>query len=394
MIFVSIAALPPYSVLLGAVSLSIWVYLLAWRGGFWRVRDADEAIDGRAAPTTWPAVIAVVPARNEAATVGRAVASLLQQDYAGQFGVVVVDDHSADETARVAEQTAAALGASKRLQVVFAREVPPSWTGKAWALNKGVSRAATCPEFYWFTDADIVHAPDTLRRLMARAERERFDLTSLMVLLQCRTFAERMLIPAFLFFFLKLYPPKWIAQPGSRTAGAAGGCILIRGAALERIGGLKTIRSEVIDDCALAGAVKRSGGRIWMGLTRRSKSLREYATFGHIERMIARTAFTQLRYSALLLSGTVVGLFVTYLLPILLLFSSDRRAQALGIAAWLLIALLYLPTVRFYRRSALWALALPLVAAFYVAATIDSALRYWRGRGAPWKGRTQAPRPV
>jgi hopene-associated glycosyltransferase HpnB len=253
---------------------------------------------------------------------------------------------------------------------------------------------ATGPEFYWFTDADIVHAPDTLRRLVVRAEREQLDLTSLMVLLRCRTFAERALIPAFLFFFLKLYPPKWIAEGGSRTAGAAGGCILIRRAALERIGGLEAIRSEVIDDCALARAVKRSGGRIRMDLTRRSKSVREYATFGQIERMIARTAFTQLGYSAVVLAGAIAGGFLVYFAPVLLLFSRDGRAQGLGLTAWLLMATLYLPTVRFYRRPVIWALALPFVAVFYLAATIDSALRYWRGRGAPWKGRTQAQRTI
>ena len=393
MILVShIASVTP-GVLPGAVSLGIWVYLLAARGGFWRVREEDAPQEFGGTPREWPSAIAVVPARNEAASVAQAVGSLLRQDYSGPFSIVLVDDHSEDETATLAQRAAEELRSAAGLQVIRARALPPGWTGKVWALSEGVQRAnAPRPEFYWFTDADIVHAPDTLRRLVLRAERDRLDLASLMVLLRCRTFPERALIPAFLFFFLKLYPPKWIAEPGARTAGAAGGCILLRRAALERSGGLEAIRSEVIDDCGLARAVKRSGGRIWLGLTRQSESLREYPTLGHIERMIARTAFTQLRYSGLLLAGTILGLFVTYLAPVLLLFSRERLAQALGLAVWLLMAALYLPTVRFYQRSPAWVLTLPAVAFFYLAATLDSALRYWLGRGAQWKGRAQAPR--
>jgi hopene-associated glycosyltransferase HpnB len=247
------------------------------------------------------------------------------------------------------------------------------------------------PTYYWFTDADITHSTDTLHRLVARAESNHLDLTSLMVRLQAKTLPERALIPAFLFFFLKLYPPRWIASPKTSTAGAAGGCILLRSEALHRIGGLATIRHEVIDDCALARAVKHSNGKIWMGLTRASISLRSYTTFREIRDLIARTAFTQLRYSPMLLVGTLLAMFLTYMAPIALLFARDPAPRILGVATWLLMSLLYLPTIRFYRLTPAWAAALPLSALFYTYATILSAARYYFGRGAQWKGRSQAP---
>ncbi len=243
----------------------------------------------------------------------------------------------------------------------------------------------------WFTDADIAHAPDTLRRLVARAESQRLDLASLMVLLRAKTFPERLLIPPFLYFFLKLYPPKRIADPKSRTAGAAGGCILLRKEALERIGGISAIRDEVIEDCALARAVKRSGGTIWMGLTRKSVSLRASGTFAEIRDSIARTAFTQLDCSALLLLGTIAGMLLTYFLPVVLAFHTQPLVWRMSLAAWALMTLTYLPTVRFYQLSPLWAPVLPVAAAFYSYSTCLSAVRYWLGRGGQWKGRAQAP---
>jgi hopene-associated glycosyltransferase HpnB len=252
--------------------------------------------------------------------------------------------------------------------------------------------SADAPAFYWFTDADIVHAPDTLRRLVARAEQNKLDLTSLMVLLQAKTLPERALIPAFLFFFLKLYPPRWITDLSSSAAGAAGGCIVLRREALERIGGFAAIRGEVIDDCALARAVKHSGGRIWMGLTRASVSLRSYGSFGEIRDMIARTAFTQLHYSAFFLFGALLGMFFTYFAPVALLFAQSWPPRILGLAAWTLMLLSFSPTIRFYRLSPLWAPLLPLAAAFFSYATLLSAARYWLGRGGQWKGRAQASR--
>jgi hopene-associated glycosyltransferase HpnB len=377
----------------GYLSLAIWVYLVFARGGFWRLRADDTDRTSNSIPDKWPSVTAVVPARNEAATIARTVASLLGQDYGGEFSIVVVDDHSEDGTAEIALRAAKENGALGRVAVQGARSLPEGWTGKLWALNEGVSRSSeSIPTFYWFTDADIVHAPDTLRRLVGRAEQDQLDLASLMVFLRATTLPERALIPAFLYFFLKLYPPRWIADPGSRTAGAAGGCILLRSLALDRTGGFTAIRDEVIDDCTLARRVKRSGGRIWMGLTRTSVSLREYRSFHEVRDMIARTAFTQLDYSTTLLFGTLAGLFLTYAAPIGLLFAPYFAARMLGLAAWLLMSVTYFPTVRFYRLSPMWTAFLPLAALFYAYATWLSAVRFWLGRGGQWKGRTQAKR--
>lgn len=378
--------------LVGAVSLAIWIYLALARGGFWRLREFDDDLAQHASLDARPEVVAVVPARNEAPTIRHCLTSLLQQNYSGEFSVVVVDDHSEDGTAEIARQTARELGREARVTVLSAPALPNSWTGKLWALNSGCqagSSERTAPTYFWFTDADVVHAPDTLRRLVARAERGRLDLTSMMVLLHVETLPERALIPAFVFFFLKLYPPPWTADSRARTAGAAGGCILVRREALERIGSLAAIRGEVIDDCALARAVKRSGGRIWMGLTRASASLREYRSFAEIRDMIARTAFTQLCHSPLLLFATLVGLLLTYIAPLALLFSPSMATRILGACAWMLMTLVYLPTVRFYRESPLWAAVLPAAALFYSYATMLSAIRHWLGRGAQWKGRSQ-----
>src|SRR5580692_9319883 len=314
---------PPHMTnVLGIIALAVWLHLFFGRGWFWRVRKVDADRGEGETLGAWPSVIAVVPARNEAETIGRVVTGLVQQDYPGAFSVVVVDDHSEDGTRSIAQRVATENGAGVRVRVLNASELPEGWTGKLWALNEGLSHggvtqagmsngggvraAPKVAEFYWFTDADVSHAPNTLGRLVERAERERLDLASLMVLLQAKTLPERALIPAFLYFFLMLYPPRWIADEELRTAGAAGGCILLRGKAIVRMGGFRVIRSEVIDDCALARAVKLSGGRVWMGLTRKSLSLRAYRTFGEVRDLIARTAFTQLRYSVPMLAGTLL----------------------------------------------------------------------------------------
>jgi hopene-associated glycosyltransferase HpnB len=260
-------------------------------------------------------------------------------------------------------------------------------------MNEGVRAAAGKePDFFWFTDADIEHAPDTLSRLVVRAENDSLDLASLMVLLQAKSFPERLLIPPFLYFFLMLYPPRWIADSNALTAGAAGGCILLRRAALERIGGMAAIRNEVIDDCSLARAVKKSGGKIWMGLTRASVSLRSYGSFAEIRDLIARTAFTQLRSSFLLLLATLLALFVSYILPWVSFCAGDDPAWFLAGTALCLMAVSFGVTVRFYNLSFFWALTLPVAAVFYAYATCVSAVRYWLGRGGQWKGRSQAPR--
>jgi len=375
---------------LAAIPLAIWIYLLLARGGFWRL--SEDKIESRRLEN-WPRVVAVVPARNEAPTISQAVSSLAKQDYPGEFSIVVVDDHSDDGTAALARQAAEASGAAQRVTVHVAAPLAPGWTGKLWALHEGMQVAASqSAEFFWFTDADIEHAPDTLRRLVFRAEKNSLDLTSLMVLLQAKTFAERLLIPPFLYFFLMLYPPRWIADPNASTAGAAGGCILLRRNVLAPIGGIASIRGEVIDDCALARAVKKSGGRIWMGLTRTSVSLRSYGTLAEIRDMIARTAFTQLRHSFVLLIAALTGLFATYLLAWILFFAYPGEAWLLVDTAIALMTATFLLTVRFYNLSPVWALTLPAAAVFYGYATFLSALRYWLGRGGQWKGRAQALR--
>ena len=384
--------MPSSAIILAAISLVIWIFLTFFRGAFWQLNRFDDDAAPPACLPGWPRVVAVLPARNEAETIGRTVESLVAQDYPGEFRIVVVDDHSEDETAVLAQRAAEARGAASRVTILQAAALQPGWTGKLWALQQGIEKAAPfSPEYFWFTDADIVHAPDTLRRLVARAGSHHLDLASLMVLLQAKTFPERLLIPPFLYFFLKLYPPRWIADPRARTAGAAGGCILLKRSALERMGGISAIRGEVIDDCSLAREVKRTGGALWMGLTRKSVSLRAYGTFAEIRDLIARAAFTQLNYSPLLLLGTVVGMIVTYLVPVALAFHTQPMVWRTSLAAWALMTITYLPTVRFYRLSPLWAPVLPAAAAFYSYATCLSAVRYWLGRGGLWKGRAQAP---
>lgn len=372
---------------LAALSLAIWLYLLLGRGFFWCVRlPAPSRL-----PARWPSVVAVVPARNEAAVVGEAVTSLLTQDYPGRFSVVLVDDHSEDGTAAVARDAAARLGQSERLTVLGARPLPPGWTGKLWALAEGVRQVeegGDPPELFLFTDADIAHHRRNLAELAARLEQEQRDLVSLMVLLRCQSWAERFLIPAFVFFFAMLYPFAWSNDPHRRTAAAAGGCVLLRRSAYRRIGGFAALKDALIDDCALARAVKASGGAIWLGLTRETRSLRPYPGIGDIWRMVARTAYAQLGYSPLLLAGTVLGLAVTYLVPPALVFAGGVTASLAG-AAWAAMSLAYLPMVRFYGLTPFWAPLLPAVALVYLAATIDSARRHWQGAGGEWKGRVQ-----
>ena len=334
-----------------------------------------------------------MPARNEAETIARAVASLAKQNYSGVLRTVIVDDQSEDGTADLAKSAALEAGAADRVEIMRSAALQSGWTGKMWALQQEIeSHRQDSREYFWFTDADIVHEPDTLSRLVSHAEQQHADLVSLMVMLHAKSFPERLLMPPFLYYFLMLYPPKWIPDPNAKTAGAAGGCILLRRTALERIGGIAAIRAEVIDDCALARAVKRSGGTVWMALTRKSVSLRAYESFSEIRDLIARTAFTQLKYSPLLLVGTLAGMLLTYILPVALTFHLQPAVWRLGLAAWLLMAVTYLPTVRFYGLSPLWAPFLPVAAAFYSYATWLSALRYWLGRGGQWKGRTQAVR--
>jgi hopene-associated glycosyltransferase HpnB len=386
----------------GLLSLLIWVYLLLGRGGFWRIHHAappfssqEKSLQGKPAHEGPVRVAVIVPARNEADVVGRAIRSLLRQTGQNPAHIFLVDDGSTDSTAQAARDAAIAAGRAEKLTVVAGSPLPAGWSGKLWAMQQGIELArsmAPAPDFFLFTDADIEHAPESLSTLVSIAQTGPCDLVSFMVKLHCETTAEKLLIPAFVFFFFKLYPPAWIANPRRATAGAAGGCILIRPAALAQAGGIEAIRGAVIDDCALAEKVKRSGGRLWLGASATTTSLRPYGRFSEIGRMISRSAFNQLRHSSLLLVLSIVGMAVTYLLPpALALFSHHAASAALGAAAWLLMMVSYVPVLRMYRLGPWWALALPLVAAFYVGATFDSAWKYWTGRGGEWKGRVQDP---
>ncbi|MFC0399955.1 glycosyltransferase [Paraburkholderia rhizosphaerae] len=380
--------------ILSCLSLLIWCVLLFARGGFWRARPAVPlATDARDA---WPAVVAVVPARNEADVIGAALTSLLKQDYAGAFHVVVVDDHSTDGTADAARAAALQLQCPDRLTVVLAKPLPAGWSGKVWAQSQGIEavRAHGLPSDYLLlTDADIGHPADAVAQLVARADAEKRDLVSLMVRLRCDSFWEKALIPAFVFFFAKLYPFSWVNNPRNRTAAAAGGCMLVRRSALEEAGGIESIRDALIDDCTLAARIKHRGeGRhpIRLDVAARSLSLRPYDDWQEIWNMIARTAFTQLHYSAWLLVGTVAGMVIIYMVPPVVALTLGP----LGWPAWLAwgaMCCAYAPMLRYYGRSPFWAPFLPLIALFYVSATIGSAVRYWRGKGGQWKARVQAP---
>ncbi|PLZ04147.1 glycosyl transferase family 2 [Burkholderia sp. WAC0059] len=381
---------------LACLSLLIWVVLLFARGGFWRARPAAPLAVTEPDGGGWPAVVAVVPARNEADAIGEAVGSLLQQDYAGAFHVVVVDDHSTDGTAEAARAAALALRCPERLTVIAAKPLPAGWSGKVWAQSQGIEAVGTLglpADYLLLTDADIGHPADALAQLVVRARAEGRDLVSLMVRLRCDSFWEKALIPAFVFFFAKLYPFAWVNNPRNRTAAAAGGCMLVRRAALEEAGGIESIRAELIDDCSLAARIKHRGEGhhpIRLDVAAHSVSLRPYDSWQDIWNMIARTAFTQLHYSAWLLAGTLAGMAIIYLVP-------PVAALVLGPTgwpawlAWAAMCCAYLPMLRYYRRSPLWAPVLPLVALFYVGATFASAWRYWRGKGGQWKARVQAP---
>ena len=338
-------------------------------------------------PASSGLIAAIIPARNEAGVVGEAVSSLLQQSCADSIRIFVIDDSSADGTAEAARQAAASHYRPDALTVISGQPLPPGWSGKLWAVQQGIERALPWqPQFLLLTDADIQHSPGNVATLVALAEREGYDLASFMVKLHCRSAPEKLLIPAFVFFFFMLYPPGWIRDPRREAAGAAGGCILVRPAALARAGGIAAIRNEIIDDCALAAAVKRSGGKVWLGLTPDTHSLRAYGLFAEVEGMIARTAFNQLRHSTWLLIGALAGLALAFLLPVAFLFSG---LWGLGAAAYLLMLVAYLPMVRSYGLSVLWALTLPFAATLYMSATLHSAVKYWSGHGGQWKGRTQ-----
>jgi hopene-associated glycosyltransferase HpnB len=375
---------------LACVPLAAWLYLLFGRGLFWRLRERDDD-DVSLQGAKLPAVVAVVPARDEAEVVATAVSTLLAQDYRGPFRVVLVDDGSSDGTADVACRAALAGGRADRLEILSGSERSAGWTGKLWAMHQGFAHATRNerPEYVLFTDADIAHAGDNVSRLIARAETGRLRLVSLMAKLKCETGAEKLLIPAFVFFFAMLFPFSWVNNPVRKTAAAAGGCMLVRREALEAAGGLETIAGSIIDDCALARLLK-ARGPIWLALSGRTHSLRRYGDVSEIGDMVARSAYAQLCYSPLLLSGAVLGMAIVYAAPVLFAVLAHGLVRIAGAFAWLLMALLFQPILRFYGRSPLWGLALPLMGALYAVFTLQSAVQHWRGRGGMWKGRAQA----
>jgi hopene-associated glycosyltransferase HpnB len=356
--------------------LLIWVYLLVGHGRFWQAGPVLPAVR----PDLTPPVAVVVPARDEAAVIEASVRSLLAQDYGGPLRVIVVDDGSSDGTGRVVR----AIG-DARLTVISGAPRAAGWSGKLWAVSQGVAEAGVAG-LVLLTDADIVHEAGHVSALVAAIERSGCDLVSEMVRLRCDSVAERALVPAFVFFFQLLYPFAWVNDGLKATAAAAGGTILIRRRALLRIGGIESVRGALIDDVALAAAVKK-GGKIWLGHADLACSVRPYPSVGDIWRMITRTAFVQLRYSLSLLLLTTLGMVVVWLLPPALALFGHGMAAWCGLAAWLMLAASYLPTLHRFGRSLLWAPLLPLVAAFYMAATIGSAVNHYLGRGVAWKGR-------
>lgn len=381
------------STIAGIINILAWLYLLFARGGFWRVKK-------KLAPTllnaadhteqTFCRVAVIIPARNEAGVVGQSIASLLNQVDGHEIRIFLVDDASTDGTADAARHAAAQVDRAADLTIIQARPLPAGWTGKLWAMQQGIEAAQLfVPQYFLLTDADILHAPDNIATLVTIAESGAYDLVSFMVRLHCVTLAEELLIPAFVFFFFKLYPTLWISDSHRKTAGAAGGSILVRPEALEQAGGIAAIRNQIIDDCALARKVKQHGGKLWLGLSPATTSLRSYNTFREIGRMISRTAFNQLNHSLWLLLAAQIGLTIIYLFPPLLLLTAHPLPMILGGMAWVLMALAYLPTIRFYRLNPLWAFTLPLTALFYMGATLYSAFRFWSGKGGEWKGRIQ-----
>lgn len=373
--------------ILALLSFSIWLYLLLFHGRFWQ---SDQLLNSNSVNSTLPDVVCVIPARDEAESIGRTVRSLLDQDYAGDLSIIVVDDNSTDGTAEAARAATRDKSEESRLRVIDGAPLEDGWVGKMWAVSQGVDAAGDAT-FILLTDADIAHAPDNVSRLMMKAEDGGYGLVSLMVKLRCRSFWERLLIPAFVYFFQKLYPFPRVNDPSGKLAAAAGGCMLVRAETLADAGGIAAIRDRVIDDCALAHLLKPHRP-VWLGLTKDTVSLRAYDDLTQIWRMVTRTAYVQLNHSPLLLAGTIVGMLVLYLVPVAALLAGivaeNGTLVTLGGGTWLVMAWTFLPTLDLYRLNAGWALTLPVAGVLYALMTMDSARLHYLGRGGAWKGRT------
>jgi hopene-associated glycosyltransferase HpnB len=379
-----------------AGSLAAWLWLLLCQGFFWRT---DVRLPRRTEPKEWPSVCVVVPARDEAAVLPASLPSLLAQDYPGRAEIFLIDDGSSDGTGERARELAR-RPRGLPLTVDSPGEPPAGWTGKLWAVRHGIGLArAREPEYLLLTDADIAHAPDSLRELVAAARTGGFDVVSQMARLRVESLWERLVVPAFVYFFAQLYPfrrigKSRIGKKGARTAAAAGGCVLLRTEAAERARIPDAIRHAVIDDVALARAVKGSGGRIWLGLAERVDSVRPYPRLSDLWRMVSRSAYAQLRHNPLALTGTVAGLALVYLVPPVALIAGlaggDAATAVIGGLAWLVMTGTYAPMLRYYRQPLWLAPLLPFTAFLYLLMTVDSAVQHYRGRGAAWKGRTYA----
>jgi len=378
-----------FLMVLTAISFVSLLGLYFFRGGFWR---ADQKLSEQTEECNpWPAVTAVIPARNEAATIQRAVMSLLRQNYLGAFNIVVVDDGSVDQTARLAKEAAAERDI---VTVISGQPLPEGWTGKLWALDQGLRIGFDQwpqTEYWLLTDADIEHDPSVLKRLVAKAESGKLDLVSLMVRLYCESFWERLLVPAFVFFFQKLYPFPFVNHPERSEAAAAGGCMLVRRSALAAVGGIASVRDNLIDDCALAMRISQQGP-VWLGLASRTQSVRTYQGLSEIWAMVTRTAFTQLSYSRALLAATVISMSVIYCVPPLAVAYGIAFEQVwvagLGGGAWWLMTAMYWPTLRIYDLPLMRGFLLPVAAFLFILMTADSAWLHWKGKGGLWKGRS------
>ncbi|MER6330631.1 glycosyltransferase [Streptomyces sp. NPDC001034] len=372
-------------------SLAAWCWLLLCQGFFWRT---DVRLPRRREPDAWPSVCVVVPARDEAAVLPASLPSLLAQEYPGRAEVFLVDDGSTDGTGELARALSERHGGLP-LTLGTPGEPPAGWTGKLWAVRHGIALArARDPEYLLLTDADIAHAPDSLRELVAAAHGGGFDVVSQMARLRVESRWERLVVPAFVYFFAQLYPFRWIGRRGSRTAAAAGGCVLLRAGMAETARIPDAIRHAVIDDVALARAVKGAGGHVWLGLADRVDSVRPYPRLHDLWRMVSRSAYAQLRHNPLLLLGTVAGLALVYLVPPVAVAAGAAAGNApvavVGALAWAVMAGTYAPMLRYYRQPLWPAPLLPYTAFLYLLMTVDSAVQHYRGRGAAWKGRTYA----
>ncbi|MBR8830057.1 MAG: hypothetical protein N5P05_003286 [Chroococcopsis gigantea SAG 12.99] len=383
--------------IISIISLTIWIYLITGRGGFWL---CDQKIDGEnTSLVSYPSICAIIPARNEAEVLPVSLKSLLNQDYPGQFSLILIDDQSTDNTKEIAQKIEREASKDHQLEIISGQPLPSGWTGKLWAVKQGIEYAGKNikPDYLLLTDADIEHPPHNLQQLVSKAQKSDLALVSLMVLLRCQEFWEKLLIPSFIFFFQKLYPFPLVNNPHSKTAAAAGGCILIDREVLEAVGGIEVVKDALIDDCSLGIAIKsylqtyQKDRSIWLGLSQSTVSLRSYSKLADIWQMVARTAFTQLNYSPWLLLGTVLAMSIIYLTPPLAILEGSITGNYLllgiGFLTQCLMSLAYIPTLKVYELSPLWSLTLPLIGFLYTLMTIDSALQHWGGRGGNWKGR-------